>query len=479
MTTAEQGTTARWIATRGRRLILTLISDTGNQVAALVLLLGIFRFFSTPFEIIIEVTLAALLVRFLIVRFSRPRLVLSVRPIRKYLHQVLDVEFKFSVALLGMAFVLEWPVSRWAIGIFLAANFVVQFGALLVTRKVLRWLTVAAHSNDRSLARNRVVVVGTGEKGKSIADMILQSPELETVIDGFFDYHRRGFWRYRDIPLIGSPDLLERFASESQIDAVVLAVEPEDMPLTASLFATAEKMGVTVSLIPDMYRSRIARAVPASLNGTPTVAYRAIPENRAALSAKLLMDKVGALIGLVLAAPIMFISAIAIKIESPGPIFFRQLRSGINGRLFPLLKFRTMCCDAEGRRHQLSDLNEMSGPVFKIRNDPRVTRVGKFLRKYSIDEIPQFINVLRGEMSLVGPRPPLPTEVARYKPWQRRKLSVRPGLTCIWQVNGRNQIDFEDWMRLDLEYIDNWSLWLDTKILARTVPTVIKGNGAA
>ncbi|MCK4460303.1 MAG: sugar transferase, partial [candidate division Zixibacteria bacterium] len=165
-------------------------------------------------------------------------------------------------------------------------------------------------------------------------------------------------------------------------------------------------------------------------------------------------------------------------LESRGPVFFKQVRSGLNGKTFKLYKFRTMCADAEHKKDALTNRNEMTGPVFKIADDPRVTRIGRFLRKYSIDEVPQFINVLRGDMSLVGPRPPLPKEVSEYDPWQHRKLSVKPGVTCLWQVNGRNEIDFDDWMRLDLEYIDNWSLWLDAKILARTIPAVIKGSGS-
>jgi len=174
---------------------------------------------------------------------------------------------------------------------------------------------------------------------------------------------------------------------------------------------------------------------------------------------------------------LILMTALFIKLDSRGPIFYKQTRCGLNGRQFSMYKFRTMCCDAEKQKDDLLHENEMSGPVFKIKDDPRVTRVGRFLRKFSIDEVPQFLNVLKGEMSLVGPRPPLPHEVAGFLPWQRRKLSVKPGVTCIWQVNGRNNIGFEEWMRLDLDYIDNWSLWLDAKIIARTIPTVIKGSG--
>jgi exopolysaccharide biosynthesis polyprenyl glycosylphosphotransferase len=198
---------------------------------------------------------------------------------------------------------------------------------------------------------------------------------------------------------------------------------------------------------------------------------------------KAVMDFGGALVALVILVvlvPVIPLVALAIRLSSPGPIFFRQQRAGLNGQPFTMLKFRTMVTNAEQLKQELAALNEMSGPVFKVTNDPRITPVGRFLRKWSLDELPQFINVLRGEMSLVGPRPLPVDEVRRFDdPAHRRRLSVKPGLTCLWQVSGRNNVtDFREWVRLDLEYIDNWSLWLDVKILARTVPAVFAGTGA-
>ncbi|NUN24542.1 MAG: sugar transferase [Candidatus Jettenia caeni] len=180
-----------------------------------------------------------------------------------------------------------------------------------------------------------------------------------------------------------------------------------------------------------------------------------------------------------MSAPVFAIAAIAVKATSTGRIFFQQQRCSRNGRKFMVYKFRTMVENAESMLKDLLAYNEMSGPVFKMENDPRLTNVGKFLRKYSIDELPQLWSVLKGDMSLIGPRPPVPEEVSQYEPWQRRRLSMRPGLTCLWQVYGRNKIsDFNEWMRLDLNYIDNWSLWLDCKILLRTLPVVLFGIGA-
>jgi len=204
-----------------------------------------------------------------------------------------------------------------------------------------------------------------------------------------------------------------------------------------------------------------------------------VHHSRAALWFKRVMDVASATAMLLLLSPVLAIAAIAIKLDSPGPVLFRQKRCGLNGRIFDVLKLRSMYIDAEKRQAELVELNEMDGPVFKIRNDPRITRVGRWLRRLSIDELPQLWNVLRGEMSLVGPRPPIPGEVDQYDVRQRRRLSMRPGLTCLWQVGGRNTIGFTEWVQLDLEYIDRWSLLLDLAILMRTLPAVVRGTGAS
>jgi exopolysaccharide biosynthesis polyprenyl glycosylphosphotransferase len=189
-------------------------------------------------------------------------------------------------------------------------------------------------------------------------------------------------------------------------------------------------------------------------------------------------DVIGAAFALIVTVPLMAVMAVLVRLESPGPILYRSQRIGRGGRVFTFYKLRSMVDGAHAKRGDLAHLNECDGPVFKISNDPRVTRIGRWLRRTSIDEIPQFINVLKGEMSLVGPRPPIPEEVARYEPWQLRRLSVRPGLTCLWQISGRSRIGFEEWMRLDLQYIRNLSLWMDLKILLRTIPAVLSRDGA-
>jgi exopolysaccharide biosynthesis polyprenyl glycosylphosphotransferase len=216
--------------------------------------------------------------------------------------------------------------------------------------------------------------------------------------------------------------------------------------------------------------------------GHPLLIFRTAPELSWQSLVKHIMDFAGAFLLLLVlnVIPVIPLIALSIKLTSSGPVFFRQQRSGRNGAPFTLYKFRTMVTNAEQLKHELAAMNEMTGPVFKVTNDPRVTPLGKFLRKYSLDELPQLFNVLRGEMSLVGPRPLPVDEVKRFNDLShRRRLSVKPGLTCLWQVSGRNQItDFKDWVRLDLDYIDNWSLWLDVKILLLTLPAVLRGTGA-
>jgi len=205
--------------------------------------------------------------------------------------------------------------------------------------------------------------------------------------------------------------------------------------------------------------------------------FESTPDKLWHLWVKRLFDIVFSFIALIILAPIFAIVAIMIKATSKGPVFFKQERGGLNGRKFMLYKFRTMVVDAEAKLKDVLAYNEMDGPVFKLTNDPRLTKVGKFLRKFSVDELPQLWNVLKEDMSIVGPRPPIPAEIDKYANWQRRRLSMMPGITCLWQVKGRNNIDFEAWMRFDLEYIDNWSLWLDCKIILQTIPVVLFGIG--
>ena len=244
--------------------------------------------------------------------------------------------------------------------------------------------------------------------------------------------------------------------------------------------AACEIEGVEAWVIADFIRTSIARPDFDVFGSRPMLVFRTTPDVSWALLVKDFVDRVGALLGLLVTAPVFAVVALGIKLTSPGPVLFRQARGGKNGRPFTMYKFRSMHTDAEMRQAELAVFNQMSGPVFKIEQDPRITPFGRFLRRTSLDELPQFVNVLKGEMSLVGPRPLPLYEVEKFETTaQRRRLSMKPGLTCLWQVQGRNHVkSFDDWVKLDLEYIDNWSLWLDFIILARTVPVVMFGFGA-
>jgi exopolysaccharide biosynthesis polyprenyl glycosylphosphotransferase len=239
-----------------------------------------------------------------------------------------------------------------------------------------------------------------------------------------------------------------------------------------------EQQGIIIRLLSDLFDLKIAKSYVDSLDGIPLITLHAVPLGQLPLLVKRTLDIMISSIALLLLLPLLLAFSILIKLDSKGPVFFIQERMGLNKRKFKLLKFRTMINNAELLQEQLRNFNEVSGPVFKIKNDPRLTRVGRWLRKTSVDELPQLINVLKGDMSLVGPRPPIPREVEQYQLKDRRRLSMKPGITCLWQVNGRSNVSFERWMELDKEYIDNWSLWLDFKILAKTIPAVIRGSGA-
>jgi exopolysaccharide biosynthesis polyprenyl glycosylphosphotransferase len=252
----------------------------------------------------------------------------------------------------------------------------------------------------------------------------------------------------------------------------------EHLARCESQLVKCEEVGIKIHIRADFAHSIFSRTYLSAVSGIPILTLASTPHAGTDIFLKRLMDIAASFAGLVVAAPFMLLVGLFIKLDSRGPVLFRQVRTGLNGRRFVLLKFRSMTHDAEHQQDALNGLNEMSGPVFKLRMDPRVTRVGAFLRRTSLDELPQLWNVLMGDMSLVGPRPPLPSEVSRYQRWQRRRLSMKPGLTCLWQASGRNEIDFDEWMRMDMEYIDNWSLSRDIKIILRTIPAVLFAKGA-
>jgi len=326
-----------------------------------------------------------------------------------------------------------------------------------------------------------LLLVGSGESLRHFIGLIHDHPFWGFRITGIIDDAGREAKFVEGISVVGPLKSLISYLERNPVDEVVFL--PESIPLAdlAPYFEQCEEMGIRRRLSLNFFQPSIARPVLDAFETVPIVSYFPTREMNAALMFKYAFDRVAALILLTLLSPVFLVTALLIKLTSESwrdPVFYGQVRCGLNGKRFTCLKFRSMKVGAERELDKLRDKNLMGGPVFKMQDDPRVTRIGKFLRKTSIDELPQLWNVLRGEMSLVGPRPPIPSEVEKYDRWQRRRLSMKPGITCLWQVNGRNRLPFDVWMKLDLEYIDNWSLWLDFKILLKTIYVVATGYGA-
>jgi exopolysaccharide biosynthesis polyprenyl glycosylphosphotransferase len=336
----------------------------------------------------------------------------------------------------------------------------------------------------RSLRRRgknfrNVLIIGAGPRAREARETIERHSEWGLRTIGYVDDGEGNF-----VPSVPDDQIhklidLPRLLREETVDEVLVACPRRMLDSLDSVVHECSLIGIPVTLLTDLFGRELPPPRVGSFDRRGTLSFAPVHHDEFAIALKRGVDIIGASIGLVGSAPILAIAAAAIKLTSPGPILFFQVRCGINGRRFMMPKLRTMCADAEAIQAQLAHLNEMDGPVFKIRDDPRVTRVGQFLRKWSIDELPQFWSVLKGDMSLVGPRPPIPSEVVQYQGSERRRLSMRPGLTCLWQVSGRNDIHFDEWMRLDLEYIDTWSMSQDLRILARTVPQVLFARGSS
>jgi exopolysaccharide biosynthesis polyprenyl glycosylphosphotransferase len=368
-----------------------------------------------------------------------------------------------TVGLILTLYFFHLTVAR---GILIWFGFI-SFALVCVKEEILRWVLRSKFA--RAQFQRRFIIAGT-EK---------EITEMRNKLRGRDD---EGIKVVAEVDLnqIGAVELVEMLHDHS-VNGVILNAKHTYFEQVENIIKACELEGVEVWLVADFFSTQLSHTSFDELLGQPLLVFRTAPESSWQSVVKWLMDLTGSLTLLLLIGWLLFpLIALVIKITSPGPVFFKQQRSGLNGAPFTLYKFRTMTSNAEQFKHELEAMNEMSGPVFKVTNDPRVTRIGKLLRKYSLDELPQLFNVLRGEMSLVGPRPLPVDEVKRFNDLaHRRRLSVKPGLTCLWQISGRNQItDFKDWVRLDLEYIDHWSLWLDVEILLRTLPAVLRGTGA-
>jgi exopolysaccharide biosynthesis polyprenyl glycosylphosphotransferase len=398
-------------------------------------------------------------------------------PLRREASTIFRVAVVGNLLLATLAYLL--PLRQLSRAWFVL--FGVGSAVLIIIEKILL-RAIARYVRSKGLNYRTVIIVGTGRRATEIARMIEEHKYWGYKILGFVsDGHRlsNGWARYRIFGQV--PDLkriLEMQMTEP-IDEVVFAVTRKKLDEMKQIFLMCEELGIRTRVAMNFFQNRVARIEIEELEGVPFLTFTTTPSNETQLAFKRLLDVAVSLVLLALSAPAILLAVIAIKLTSPGSVLFKQQRIGLNGRSFTLYKFRTMIEDAHERRGEVEHLNEMTGPVFKMKDDPRITAVGRILRKFSLDEIPQFWNVLKGDMSLVGPRPPIPEEVASYHRWHRRRLSMKPGLTCLWQVSGRNNIDFDRWMQLDLQYIDNWSPTLDLKILLRTIPAVLLGRGAS
>ncbi|MCP4035875.1 MAG: sugar transferase [bacterium] len=387
--------------------------------------------------------------------------------------QLLALGASIAIAQCAMALVFAPPVGA---GLPIVCA-LLQLAALSLLRVLVfrcsRWIR-ASDRYDRN-----VVIVGSGPRAAYVKEVIENNPVWGFHIIGFVD---------NDSPPGGASVPAEQIFKISDmnglivdqvIDEVIVACPRSMLANIIEAVDSCSAAGVPITLLSDLFGDFLPPPQTTRFGALPALSFAPVHHNGIKLAIKRGFDIVGASASLLVAGPAIAVSAVLIKLTSPGPIFFRQVRCGLNGRHFVMYKLRTMAVDAESRRFELNELNEMDGPVFKIAKDPRITRIGGFLRRYSIDELPQFWNVLVGDMSIVGPRPPVPVEVAEYQTFERRRLSMRPGITCLWQVSGRNAIGFDGWVRLDLEYIDTWSLSNDVSILLRTLPAVMSGDGAS
>ncbi|MCC7462077.1 MAG: sugar transferase [Gammaproteobacteria bacterium] len=326
----------------------------------------------------------------------------------------------------------------------------------------------------------KVVIIGTGDRARRLADKLRQHSEWGVEILGYLDPEERQLApAVSGAPVLGRVGDIAQVLQSRVVDEVIVAV-PRSLLGDAQVIAdVCAQEGVLLRFMADVFDLQVSRMSLVRLDEIPLLTFEPVAQDERKLIVKRIFDLAVTLAAMPVLLPILLVVAVAVKLDSPGPVLFRQPRVGLRKRPFPMYKFRSMYRDAEQRLKEIEHLNEAQGPIFKIANDPRVTRVGRFIRRTSLDELPQLFNVIRGHMSLVGPRPMSLRDVGLFdQSIQRRRFSVRPGLTCLWQISGRSNLPFEKWLALDLAYIDNWSLGLDLKILLKTVPIILRGTGA-
>lgn len=336
-----------------------------------------------------------------------------------------------------------------------------------------------AYLRRRGVGIKRAVIVGAGEIGRTVMRTIVARPDLGYRVVGFVDDNPdKGYTDIGRFKALGPLDNLPAILDEERPDEVIITLPWMYHRKIMGIVRECERRNARARIVPDLFQMSLTQVNVEDLGGVPLIGVRTVSISKGALLVKRLIDVTVAAVGLLLCAPLFLLIALAIRLDSPGPIIFRQTRVGLRGRHFEMYKFRSMHVGAEEQQDMLAEFNEADGPIFKIRDDPRLTRVGRILRRLSLDELPQLVNVLRGEMSLVGPRPPIPAEVEKYQEWHKKRLEAPPGMTGLWQVSGRSRLSFDEMVLLDIYYIENWSLWLDFKILMRTIPKVLLGEGA-
>ena len=378
------------------------------------------------------------------------------------------------LVLLAGAYALRSAVPRYAATTNFSRFAVVAVPAIAWLRFVARWM------RRREPPIQNVLVVGIGPLGRHTGLEIRDGAARGLTVYGYLRFADESVHDRLPAALLGDAASLEEVLKKHVISEVYIAGNGDSQRAEMKqAIRVLERFGIPFALPACGFR--FARAQPAHHKAVADgyIHYLSVRHKPIQRAVKRAFDIVASGAALVVLAPLMLGVALAIKLTSRGPMLFRQERVGYHGRSFNMLKFRSMVTNAEELKKKLLAQNEQTGPVFKMQRDPRITAIGRWIRKFSVDELPQLINVLRGEMTIVGPRPPVPSEVAQYEAWQRRRFSVRPGLTCVWQVSGRNHISFEEWMYLDMLYIDHWSLAEDFALILKTVPVVITGRGAS
>lgn len=392
------------------------------------------------------------------------------------LKMVLKTSLIGTLILFAADFVLRFEyVPRSYVGIFFLMNVLILAGEKMVL------FEVAKKVREKGKSTKKVIVVGCGLKAKNFLETVEKNlgwglDILGLVVDRDF---RREKERYGK-KVLGSTQEMAEILHQYPVDEVIMCASGNELSRLEfeGVFEICEREGVQIRVNSDLLGKLTKKVTVDHIYGLSIISFLTTPNNEWAIYLKRLVDILVSGIGLIILFPIFLLIGIMVKVTSEGPALYGLDVIGFNKRPFRIYKFRTMIVNADEMKEKLMRLNEMNGVVFKIKNDPRITKVGKFLRKYSLDELPQLWSVLKGDMSLVGPRQALPKELVQYESWHRRKLSIKPGLTCLWQANGRNKItDFDEWVSMDLEYIDNWSLWLDFKILMKTAWVVLKGTG--